>query len=105
MKFKRAWNKIKKGVEKELPAKRGLALLRARILLERYLDRGGYTGVDLEERLRNLPEGSVSNPEELLLAEKICQKVLKDARYQVSKQEAKKTVEAFEQAFSDLELL
>lgn len=105
LKIKRTWHKIKKGVEKESSAKRKLALLKARSLLLKYLKRGGYPGVDLAERINNLPEGCLSNAQELISAEKVCQSILKDPNYQLSKDKAKKVAQIFGRTFLDLELL
>jgi len=74
-------------------------------MLDDILKRMGYSGETLGERLNKLTIASLPNLEEAKEAHKIRNNIVHDPDYRLSLDEAKKTIETYERALTDLQAL
>jgi len=101
-KISKRWGKIKKRLEKDNEAEYKLALIEADKMLDDILKRMGYGEESLNDKLKRLSSSDVSNLEELLKANEICQNVVHDPDYRLDKEKAKEIISIFEKSFKDL---
>ncbi len=102
-KISKKWGKIKKRLEKDNEAEYKLALIEADKILDDILKKMGYGEKSLNEKLKRLSSNDVSNLEELLKANEICQNVVHDPNYRLNKEKAEEIINIFEESFKDLE--
>ena len=98
------WQKIKKRLEKDNEAEYKLALIEADKVLDDTLKEMGHGEESLNEKLKHISPSDVSNLEELLKANEICQNVVHDPDYRLDKEKAKEIISIFEKSFKDLEV-
>jgi len=102
-KIERAWRKIKASLETGLESEYKLAVLEADNILDDILKRMGFTGETLGEKLRNLTAAILPNIEEVKQAHQIRNNIIHDPAYKLSLEEAKKVLEIYEKALTDLQ--
>lgn len=102
-KVSKKWQKIKKRLEKDNEAEYKLALIEADKMLDDILKKMGYGEESLNEKLKRLSLSDVSNLEELLKANDICQNIIRDPDYRLDKEKAEEIIGIFEKSFKDLE--
>jgi hypothetical protein len=101
-KISKRWEKIKKRLKKDNESEYKLALIEADKMLDDILKRMGYGEESLNEKLERLSLSDVSNLEELLKANEICQNVVHDPDYRLNKEKAEEIISIFEKSFKDL---
>lgn len=102
----RKWKRIKKNLEKgEFESQWKVTLIESLNILNENLEKMGYLGENLRERLDRLSKEDISNLDELFRAQKICQDVVRDPDYRLTKEETEEVIEIFEKALRDLEVL
>lgn len=101
----RQWVKIVSRLETGLESEYKLALIEADSMLDDILKKMGHKGESLGERLKKVPQDVVSNIGEVELAHKVRNNIVHDPDYRLSREEAKKTLDIFEKALTDLEAL
>jgi len=99
------WTKIASRLETGLESEYKLAVIEADSMLDDILKRMGYSGETLGERLNKLTIASLPNLEEAKEAHKIRNNIVHDPDYRLSLDEAKKTIETYERALTDLQAL
>ena len=100
------WKKIKRNLEKgEFESQWKLSLIAALKMFDENLKKTGYSGKNLKEKLMKLSQEEVSNLDELLRIEKICQDVVRDPDYRLTKEEVQEILENFEKALKELDVL
>ena len=99
------WQKIKKRLEKDNEAEYKLALIEADKMLDDILKEMGHGEESLNEKLKHLSSSDISNLEELLKANEICQNVIRDPDYRLDKEKAEEIISIFEKSFKGLEAL
>lgn len=98
----RQWGKIKKSLEKsKMESQWKVSLIKGLALFDKKLEKMGYGGKSFTERLSKISSEEVSNLEELQRAGRVCQDVVRDPDYQLSKEEAQRVLEAFERALTE----
>jgi len=102
-KVSKKWQKIKKRLEKDSEAEYKLALIEADKILDDILKKMGYGEESLNDKLKHLTSSYISNLEELLKANEICQNVIRDPDYRLDKEKAEEIISIFEKSFKDLE--
>jgi hypothetical protein len=104
-KFLKKWKKIKKDLEKaEFEPQWKIAVIESLSLFDKILTKIGYQGDNLLERINNISKEDVSNLQELKEAQEICEDVVRDPDYSLTKDKAKEVISAFEKALKDLEV-
>lgn len=95
-KWQRRWDKIKKQLKKETETHYKLGLIEAEKFLADTLERMG---------LQKLTQDDISNLTEVLQARQVCEDLTRDPDYRLSKERAKKVIEIFERALTELQVL
>lgn len=102
-KFAKQWAKIVDRVKMANEPELKLAVIEIDRMLDDILDKMGYKGETLEERLKQLTSAILPNIAEILKAHKIRDNVVHDPDYRLSVNEAKEILVIYEQAFRDLQ--
>jgi hypothetical protein len=100
-----AWNKIKKGLNKDYEAQWKISAIESVNFLEKILENAGYVGANLQERISGISSEDVSNLEKLKQAGEIYNSLVTDPNYHLEKNKAEEIVLDVEQALKDLEVL
>jgi len=103
-KISKKWGMVKKRLEKDNEAEYKLALIEADKILDDILKKMGYGEESLNEKLKHLSSSDVSNLEELLKVNEICQNVVHDPDYRLNKEKAEEIISVFEKSFKELEV-
>jgi len=98
------WAKIIKRLDTGREAEYKLAIIEVDGLLNDVLEKMGYNGETIGERLKQLDSTTLPNIEQVWEAHKIRNNVVYDPDYKLTFDLAKKTVATYEKAFRDLEL-
>jgi len=98
------WAKISKRLEAKKEAEYKLAIIEADSLLNDILERMGYKGEMIGDRLKQLDSTILPNIEELWQAHKTRNNVVHDPDYSLTFDQAKKTVAIYEKALRDMEM-
>ncbi len=102
-KWLRRWNKIKKKVEKGKSSTYWkIGLIEANKMLDEVLKKTGLGIGTIEDRLKRLTESDVSNLTQLLAAHQVCQDIIRDPDYKLSREKAEELINVFERSFRDL---
>ena len=104
-KAQKRWDKIKIRLNKESDAHWKLSLIEAEDFLDSVLQRMGYGGDNLDERLERLKEGDISNLIDLKKAHKVCSDIVRDPDYKINKIQAVEEISIFEKSLMDLNAL
>lgn len=104
-KFAKQWTKIIGRLETGLEAEYKLSVIEADSLLDEILERTGYKGETLEEKLKPITQMIISNLEEVKEVHKIRNNIVHDPDYKLSLDEAKKNLSIYEKALRDLEMI
>ncbi len=99
------WKKILKRLETDIESNFKLAVIEADELLNKALEKTGYGGMDLAEKLEKIPEDVISNLGELKKVRRIRDDIIADPSYQLTKEEAQRIIKAYEKALRDLQVL
>lgn len=103
-KISKNWNKIIKRVEGGSEDEYKLAVLEAEEILIEVLEKLGYKGETLEEKLKEMPEGTVSNIEDLNSISEVRDKIVYNPEYKLSLDETKRILDIFNQSLKDLQV-
>lgn len=99
------WTKIKKRLDSGLEAEYKLAVIESDSILNEALEKMGYREETLGEKLKKVPEITLSNSEQIQEAHKIRNSVVHDPDYRLGLDQAKKTILIYENALVDLGLI
>lgn len=103
--YAKKWKKIKSRLEKKSEAEAKLAILEADSLFDEILEKGGYLGEDLEEKLKKLTPASLPNLKEVYQAHQIRDNIVRDPTYKLDLKEAEKNLRIYEKSLTYLEAL
>ena len=104
VKVVKKWEKIAKRLKLGSEDEYKMAVLEAEEMLEATLERLGYSGEHLKEKLDKLPSIAISNIEQLKKVLQIRNEIVYNPDYRLSLDEAKKTLDIFEQVLKDLQV-
>jgi hypothetical protein len=104
-KLARQWEKIKKRLDSGTEAEYKLALIEADSLLDDILERMGYKGETLDERLKEVPKTFLSNIDEVEKAHQVRNDSVHNPDYHLTDDQAKEAMEIYEKALRDIEAL
>lgn len=82
-----------------------IAVLEADKIVEDILHKVGFAGENFRERIENVPPDSLEKREELLRAHSIRNAIIKDPHYALEKEEARETVQIYEEFLKDWDAL
>lgn len=104
-KAQKQWQKIKSRFSKQAEPYLKLGLIEAENFLDDVLKRVGLGGADINERLNRLKEGDVPSLNQLQGAHQLCQDIIRDPDYKLSRETALDNFSIFEQALTSLNAL
>jgi len=104
-KVSRAWEKIIKRLKRVNESESKLAIIEADDLLNKILERMGYSGETLGEKLKRLSDVILPNLDEVLEAHKIRSNIVHDPTYRLSLDEGRKVLKIYEKALLNLEAI
>tara|TARA_Y100000310_G_C20552366_1_gene748732 strand:- start:34 stop:552 length:519 start_codon:yes stop_codon:yes gene_type:complete len=99
------WQKILQRLETTNEAEYKLAVIEADAMLNDILLRMGFRGETLGDRLKTLTTAIIPNLNDVSIAHQARNNVVHDPDYRLTLDEAQKTLEAYETAFSNLDLI
>lgn len=99
------WLKIKARLDTGLEAEYKMAIIEADSLLDDILKRMGYSGETLRERLEQLTAATLPNIDQIRQAHQIRDNVVRDPDYRLTLDQAKRVLEIYEKALTDLQAL
>ncbi len=101
----RNWKKTLRRLETGSESEYKLALIEADNMLNNSLKRMRYHGQTLEERLQKLTSATLPNIEDIYKAHQLRNNIFHDPDYRLTLDEAKRTIEVYEKAFTALQIL
>ena len=101
----RKWQKIQSRLETANEAEYKLALIEADGILNDILLRMGFLGETLGDRLKKLTTAIIPNLDDVWKAHQTRNNVVHDPDYRLTLQEAQKTLEIYQVAFNNLDLI
>tara|TARA_Y100000310_G_scaffold320247_1_gene376485 strand:- start:657 stop:1175 length:519 start_codon:yes stop_codon:yes gene_type:complete len=101
----RRWQRVMARLETANEAEYKLAVIEADTVLSEILQRMGFKGETLGDRLRILTSAIVPNLNDVSQAHQTRNNVVHDPDYRLTLEEARKTLEIYEVAFRNLDLL
>lgn len=104
-KFTKSWQKIAKKLKSGDESEYKLAIIEADEILNNILEKVGYSGETLEEKIDKVSLVVISNKEEILGAHKIRNSIVFNPNYRVEFEEAERILEIYRKALSDLGIL
>jgi len=81
------------------------AILAADNLLDEILERSGWTGIDLGEKISKIKTVQMPDIDKLMASHKITEKIQEDPNFKITYEEAVKTLMIYEKLFRDFTLL
>lgn len=99
------WSKITERLETFSEQEYKLAVMEADDILDKILEKMGYPGKNLKDRLKLLTKATLPNIDQILEAHRIRDDILHDPDYRLTRDQAKKLLAIYERALSDLESL
>lgn len=98
------WGRISKRLESDQEAEYKLAVIEADSLLDEILERMGYKGETMGDRLKQLNSTILPNIEQIWEAHKIRNNIVHDPDYRLSLNQAKRILANYEAGLRDLEM-
>jgi hypothetical protein len=103
--IEKQWIKIMEKLETGKEAEYKLAVIEADSMLDNILEKMGYSGENLRDRLKHLTQATIPNLDTLLEAHKIRNNIVHDPDYRLSLEETKKVLAIYEKTFQDIRAL
>ncbi len=104
-KIVKQWRVIKEKLETGQESECKLAVIKADEMLFKTLNKMGFGGKALGECLAKLTTASLPDIEDVKLAHRIRNNIIHDPDYRLTLEEAKKAIEVYEKALTDLQAL
>jgi hypothetical protein len=104
-KFLKQWQGITKKLDSGKESEYKLSLMEAISFLDETLERMGYGGGSIEDRMKKAPDGALPNEQEILDVYRKSTAIIHNPDYILSRDEAKKILGDFEKIFKDLEMI
>ena len=104
-KFTKSWQRISKKLKNGDESEYKLAIIEADEMLNDILEKVGYSGETLKEKIDKVSLVVISNKEEILEVHKVRNSIVYNPNYKVELEEAKKLLEIYRKALTDLGML
>jgi len=104
-KLKTKWLKIKGKLASQNEAEYKVAIIEADDLIGDLIRRLGFAGENMGERLDNIPLGQLDNVSDLQAAHQTRNRIIHEENFQLSREEALKTLELYEKFLDYFEVL
>lgn len=104
-KIVKQWNKIKSRLDLSSEAEHKLAVIEADNLLNETLERMGYDGDTVGEKLKQITSIRLPDIDQILEAHKIRNNIVYDPDYQLSLDQGQRALEIYEKTLQELQVL
>lgn len=104
-KIVKQWNKIKSRLDLSSEAEHKLAVIEADNLLNETLERMGYDGDTVGEKLKQITSLRLPNIDQILEVHKIRNNIVYDPDYQLSLDQGQRALEIYEKTLQELQVL
>jgi hypothetical protein len=81
------------------------AVVSAEELFNRVLKMANFSGSNIEDRLKKIPDNQLEFKEDIIWAHRLKEKIFEDENFEVEHEEAKRAVYIFERALKEMEIL
>ena len=81
------------------------AVVSAEELFNRVLRAANFSGSNIEDRLKKIPDNQLEFKEDMVWAHRLKEKILEDENFEVDREEAKRAVYIFERALKEMGVL
>lgn len=98
------WSKLKERGGPDLESDYKLAVIEADSLLDQTLASIGYKGENLEERLNQITPAHLSTLEEIRMAHKVRNDIVRDPDYRLNIERAREILSIYKKSFEELEV-
>ena len=95
-KLKNKWLGIKEKLKSNNESEHKVAIIEADNLIDDLIEKLGYAGKNLSERLDKISPGQLEYVEEIRKAHETRNKIIHEENFQISREEAKKTLDLYE---------
>lgn len=95
-KLRAKWEKARAKLKSKNESDCKVAIIEADKIIDDLIKRMGYAGENFGERLNNITPGQIENIEDLKKAHEIRNRIIHDESFVLTKEEAKKTMDYFE---------
>ncbi len=99
------WQKIVKKVKSKTETDQKLAVIEADNFFDNILKKVGYFGQDMGQRLKQITPSQIKNIDDIWKAHKIRNNIVHDSDYKLNREQAEKSVNAYEKGLKELEVL
>lgn len=104
-KSERKWHKITERLKKRQENEYKLAFIQADEMLDNALEKMGYQGTSLGQRLEQIKAETISNIDDVWKAHKIKNNIVHDPNYKLTLDQVEKALNIYEKAFQELGIL
>ncbi len=101
-KFSRKWKDIIRKINSGIEGEQKMAIILADNMLDEALEKLGFKGETVAERLGEIDSKKLKNINEVWEAHKIRNNIVHDADYKLTVEEAKRTIEIYDEVFQNL---
>lgn len=101
----KAWGKLMARLNTGLESEYKLAIIEANSLMDDVLQKMGYKGDSLGEKLKNVPSLVIPNIKEIAQAHRVYSNIVHDPDYRLSLEETRENLAVYEKTFQDLQIL
>ena len=104
-KIKKQWESVILDIESENPDDYKNAVISAEKLFNRVLKVANFSGDNVEQKLRKIPEGQLELKDEIVWSSNLKEKIVNDPNFEVDPEEAKRAVNVFEKTLKEMGVL
>jgi hypothetical protein len=104
-KFQKEWEMIIVKLESATPEDYKKAVVLAGELFNRVLKAANFSGSNMKERLRKIPDSQLEYKEDIIWSHELKEKILKDENFQVDREEAERAVYILERALKEMSVI
>ena len=104
-KLVKKWDEIRKKFEKGDDANMRLAVIEADKLIDGLLERMGYHGTSMGERLEKITAGQFPRIDDMWKAHKIRNQIVHDTDYRLTREDIEMVIKTYEGVLRDLEVI
>lgn len=98
------WEKILSRLEADNPSQYKVAVLEADAFADEILSGIGYRGATMTEKLGSIQEGQLETKEELSEAHQVRNRIVHEADFAISREDARKYLDIYRKFFDEVEL-
>jgi hypothetical protein len=99
------WRKVQEHIQSENPNDWKIAIIEADTILDELVEKMGYPGVTLGERLKNIELSDFTSIQDAWEAHKVRNAIAHEPAYQITEREARRIISLFEKVFKEFDFI